>query len=595
MSTIRTTDLDFNNIKNSLKEFFQQQDEFKDYNFEASGLSNILDVLAYNTHYQALFVNYALNESYLSTAQLRSSLVSIAEALGYIPRSRTASTALVNLTVNLSSLTTQPSSIEINKGKKFSGSFDGFEFEFTTQEDVIAFNVGGLYQFETLAGSNDIPIKEGVNKTKTFIVGSYEENETYVIPDVNLDTSTVVVKVFPQGETEQFTEFTNIARATELSSQSTLYTLRESPNGYYEINFGDGNALGQLPTSGDRVVVEYVSSSGGAANGVQVFTANSPFVFNSVEYNIDVVTINPSSGGAEKEERESIRRNAPFRYAAQNRMVTATDYSSLILREYGSFIRDIIAWGGEENVFREFGVTFVSVLFNNDVPESTQQTIRDQIVSLVEDFAVITFDVRFSEPELTYLELTTTFVYDPEVSVTTLASTESSIRAAIAAYSDTNINLFNGVYRRSNLLTQIDDVSAGVKNSATTARMQKRQNVSLTSLNTFISEFPVQIGATITSDTFTQNGRRVLLRSTNGSTVQVVDQSTGDVVVDLIGQVSQTEGTVSITGLRVDGLLEGVPYLRIYAEPANQSYIGVGQKNILVYDPTRSTVDGFIE
>jgi hypothetical protein len=595
-TTIRSTELDFERLKNGLKEFLKQKDEFKDYNFEASGLNNILDVLAYNTHYQALVANFALNESYLNTAQLRSSLVSIAEALGYIPRSRTASVAQVNLSVDLSALSNQPSSVELLKGTKFLGSFDDTEYLFTTQEDLIAFNNAGVYQFQTSEGSTDINIVEGTNKTRTFIVGSYEENETYVIPDENMDTSTVMVKVFPKNETEQFTKYSNISSASSLSATSTLFTLRESPNGFYEINFGDGNALGVLPNPGDRVVVEYVASNGEEANGVQVFTAQSQFEYNSVSYPLVISTVNVSGGGAEKESEESIRRNAPFRYSAQNRMVTANDYSSLILREYGSYIRDIVSWGGEENEFPEFGVTFVCILFNDDVPEATQQTIQSQIESLVEDFAVITFNVRFADPEETYLQLETTFVYDPSVSTTTLETTESLVRSAIASYTDTNINLFNGVYRRSNLLTEIDDVSAGVKNSATTATMYKRVDVFVTdTLNTFTIRFPTSIGTTLTSDTFVQNGNRVALSSTDGETVQVVNQTTGETVIDLVGQINRSTGTVQITGLDIDELTQGVPYLRIFTTPSNQSYIPAKQSNILIYDSERSRVQGSIE
>ena len=594
-TTIRSTDLDFTRIKNNLKEYLKQKDEFKDYNFEASGLSNILDVLAYNTHYQALLANFALNESYLNTAQLRSSLVSIAETLGYIPRSNTAAVGQVNLSVNLGALANQPSSIELLKGTKFGGTFDDLDFTFSTQEDLIAFNENGIYNFLTADGSPNISIVEGINRTKTFIVGSYAENETYVIPDENMDTSTVVVKVYTQNETELFTEYTNIISASTLSEQSALYTLRESPNGLYEINFGDGGALGKLPSAGDRIVVEYVATVGTLANGVQVFVPESSFTYNSVSYPLFTTTTNVAAGGAGKESEESIRRNAPFRYASQNRMVTATDYSSLILREYSSYIRDIISWGGEENEFREFGVTFVCVLFNDDVPEATQQTVLDGITSLVEDFAVITFNVKFADPELTYLELNTSFVYDPSTSFTTLEATESAVRASIADYAEEVLGLFGGVYRRSNLLSQVDDVSEGVKNSATEVTMHKRVEVSTTNVNTFTTRFPTAITGTIISDPFVYDGQTAVLQSTDGTTVQIVSQTTGNTIIDLIGQVVQTTGAVSITGLQIDSLTSGVPYLRIYASPQSQSYIVAQQSNVLIYDDERSKVKGSIE
>ena len=196
-TTIKSTALDFTAIKNNLKTFLADKPEFADYNFEASGLSNILDVLAYNTHYNALTANFALNESFLGTAQLRSSLVSLAEGIGYIPDSKTSSKAIVNLSMNLSGVSGRPTIIQIASGFKFNATVDDTDYVFQTQVDLSATDDGaGIYELKTSTGSEDIDIFEGTSRVKTFLASKSEENAVYVIPDELLDIETAVVRVY---------------------------------------------------------------------------------------------------------------------------------------------------------------------------------------------------------------------------------------------------------------------------------------------------------------------------------------------------------------------------------------------------------------
>lgn len=196
-TTISSTELDFNSIKTSLKNFLAAKDEFNDYNFEGAGLNNLLDVLAYNTHYNGLIANFALNESYLSTAQMRSSLVSIAEGIGYIPKSKVASFASVQLSVNVGALANRPVTLSLPSGTKFTSTVDDITYTFQTTQTVTGTDNGyGLYQMLTIDGSNKITIKEGTAKVKTFFVGADSLDDVYVIPDKSIDTETAVVKVF---------------------------------------------------------------------------------------------------------------------------------------------------------------------------------------------------------------------------------------------------------------------------------------------------------------------------------------------------------------------------------------------------------------
>src|SRR6056300_775232 len=254
-TTIKSTELDFDTIKNNLKLFLAQKLEFADYNFEASGISNILDVLAYNTHYNGLIANFALNESFLSTAQLTPSVVSHAESLGYIPDSRTSASAVVQMSINFGAVASVQNPINIAAGHKFTATVNDITYTFQTQEQITALNDGkGFYQFKTLNGNSNITVIEGSQKTKTFIVGPYSENPTYIIPDANLDLTTATVTLYTSPNSTTGITYSNILDVQEINSQSRIFIMRETPNGFYELTFGDGNTLGVVPDTGNRVV-----------------------------------------------------------------------------------------------------------------------------------------------------------------------------------------------------------------------------------------------------------------------------------------------------------------------------------------------------
>ena len=299
-TTIKSTALDFDAIKNNLKTFLAQKDEFADYNFEASGLSNILDVLAYNTHYNGLTANFALNESFLGTAQLRSSLVSLAEGIGYIPDSMNSAQALINISLNLSGVTDRTSTVQIESGFKFNATVDGIDYVFQTQEDITAeedSNGNGLYKFKTATGDTNSKVLEGTERVKTFLVSRAEDNEVYMIPDKNMDTSTAIVRVYEQPSSSVFLPYTNITNANTISSNSTLYILKESPNGLFELSFGNGDTLGQAPKTGSKVTVTYLASSGAEANTAKVFEPQTTVSVAGSNYDLTVSTVSKAVGG----------------------------------------------------------------------------------------------------------------------------------------------------------------------------------------------------------------------------------------------------------------------------------------------------------
>ena len=364
-TTVQNTKLDFDNIKNSLKTYFAQQPEFEDYNFEASGLSNILDVLAYNTHYNALTANFALNEAFLSTAQLRSSVVSHAATLGYVPRSRTSSRAEVNLSLNLSGVAGRPGSVVIGAGTTFTADAGDTTYTFRTIEDYTATDDGdGFYQFLNANGESTIQIFEGSEKTKTFYVGEVGERQLYVIQDEAIDTTTAAVYVYDTPSSSNFVTYTPITNAVSVNSLSRYYQISEAPNGFYELNFGDGISFGKSPEAGNKIEVVYLSCVGAAANNASLFSPTNTVSVAGSNYALNVTTIANSGVGGARQSIESVRQNAPIAFAAQQRLVTAEDYRAVIQRNYAT-VTDAIAWGGEDNVPANFGKVYVSLVFED--------------------------------------------------------------------------------------------------------------------------------------------------------------------------------------------------------------------------------------
>lgn len=473
-TTIRSSALDFNNIKNNLKTYLANQDQFRDYNFEASALSNILDVLAYNTHLNALLANFALNESFLGTAQLRSSVVSLAEGIGYIPDTDTASQARVRIYFTTTT-TPRDAIIALPAYTKFTASIDDVAYTFQTIETYYATDDGtGFYEFKTAAGSNQIPIYEGTLKLKTFVVGEYADNPVYVIPETNIDADTVSVNVYESATSSVATTYNNILNATTISAQSTVYILKETPNGFFELSFGDGETFGVAPSAGNRIEVRYLTTNASAANGAAVFTPVTQLIAGNVTATLNVTTYVNSVGGDVKETIESIRKNAPFQYATQNRMVTAEDYSSLILRNYSALIKDIVSWGGEDALDPEFGAVFVSILFEDDVTLASRNSTKTQILELARQLAVVSFNLRFNDPVTTYVELDIFYQINPKLTDQTINAVNTTVRNTVTNYFETNTGKFKQSFRRSNLLSLVDDVSLAVLSSRANVRMQQR-------------------------------------------------------------------------------------------------------------------------
>ena len=597
-TTISSTSLDINSIKSNLKTSLRDSGEFNDYDFSASGLSTILDVLAYNTHYNGLIANFALNESFLSTAQLRSSVLSLAEGIGYVANSRNAAQAIINLSLNLSGVANAPSKIQINENFRFTTQIDDQTYTFQTREDLSAIGVNGVYNFSTIDNNTNIKIVEGSNKTKTFLALQSTDNPIYVIPDRNLDLSTVVVRVFEEPTSSSFTTYSNLSTASVINENSTLYILREAPNGFFELSFGNGVTLGTAPKVGSRISLEYLSVNGRDANSGKVFAPLNSVNVNGTNYPVTVATISESAGGSSKETLGSIRKNAPFQYASQNRMVTASDYAALILKNYSSFIDDIQSFGGEDALEPEYGVVFVSILFKkkpngDDLEIETQTSVKEDILELADQLSVASFFVKFVDPTTTFIEVNTFFQFNDNLTTESRNTIETNVNTEISNYFSANTGKFNQSFRRSNLLALVDDSSPAVLSSRQEIKMQRRFTPTLTAVQTHKLRYaaaiadPDDVFYRVTSETFNFGGNPCLIRNRlNSNILELLDTSSNTIIIDNLG--SYEGDTITVVGLQVDSISGSNSFVKLSATPANQSAISPLRQDVIRLDGDKS-------
>ena len=595
-TTIQSTDLDFDTIKTRLKDYFKRQSEFNDYDFEAAGLSNILDVLAYNTHFNGLITNFALNESFLNTAQLRSSIISHAEALGYVPRSYASALAKLTLTISISS-TNRPTLITLPRNTQFTTSLDSVSYTFQTREVYTAApDANGLYTFKTSEGSSEIPVYEGTEKTKTFFVGETADEQIYVIPDLTMDTTTIRVRVFDTSVSATFDTYTNISKATRITATSTHYQIKEVPNGYYEIIFGDGLSTGKAPVAGNKIVIDYLSTKGPEANGASIFSTTA-----QVEgVNLVNVTSSAAAGGSFREGIESIRQNAPIYFTSQRRMVTAEDYTAQILTNYGSYIDDVASWGGADNDPPVYGRVYVSLKFKSDVDAATQLDVKSRIITeLTNNFAVASIDTEFVDPQTTYFEILTTFNFDPDLTSRTSGATQNLLQETINTYFSNNLQKFAGVFRRSNLLTLLDDVDESVLNTRMDIKVQQRFTPTIGVARNYQINYPVSLADVssteriVTSSRFTFNSKTCSIRSRfNSTTLEIVNTADG-IEVDNIGAYNPSSGRIDLVGFNPTAVEGDV--IKISSKPANQSTIRPLRATVLDIDTVASKATAVLD
>jgi hypothetical protein len=601
-TTTKSTDLDFDNIKARLKDYLKKQPQFNAYDFEAAGLSNILDVLAYNSHINALNANFALNESFLSTAQLRSSVVSHAQTLGYEIRSTTSSRAIVNLSLNLTGVPGRPITITLPKGTVFTSSVDGVTYTFRTLEEYSARDNGsGSYVFLTNAASNGIPIFEGVEKTKTFIVGQKDERQIYVIPDDTIDKSTAIVRVYSSVTSSNYTTYFPLSQAVIIDENAKFFSINEVPNGYYELNFGDGTSFGKSPEPGEKIVITYLSSKGAAANNATVFNPNNQIRINGIDYVLTTVTAGESTGGASRQSIESIRQLAPIAYASQKRLVTSLDYKAMIETNF-SQVREAAIWSGDQNIPIDYGAVYISLNYAANTAAATKQAIKDAIVNnFTNNLSVMSMTPKFVEPIDVWLSLNVQFNFDPALTGNTAATTEVNVFKFIQNYFNTNLSTFNAVFRKSNLATEIDAFDPSILSTRMDIKVQMRQVIDTSIVNTFDLEYPCKIADPddvfwrIQSTTFEYKAKVARIQNRlNSNSLSIIDLA-GNILLDNVGSYNKATGKVSIVGFKPTRMTNGGNTIRIDVIPAVEGTIKPLRNYILKFEADKSSTSAVVD
>ena len=453
---LNISQLDFDAIKANLKTFLSNQSQFKDYDFEGSGMSVLLDLLAYNTHYLSYNANILANEMFIDTADLRNSIVSLAKALGYTPNSPTAAYADINLVVNNAT----GASLTMDTGTRFTTSVDGTSYSFVTIDDHTITPVDGVYTF------SNIKIYEGTYITFSYTNNASDVDQRFIIPSANADLSTLKVTVQNSAGDTTTSTYTKATSITELNGNSKVYFLQEAEDGKFEIYFGDG-VIGKSLDDGNIVRLKYVVTNKTAANGASSFT-----LAGNIEGFSDVtLTVNSNAAnGADAESNASIKFNAPKSYAAQDRAVTIEDYKAKV-REIYANTKSISAWGGEDAETPSYGRVFISI--NPKSGSNLTETTKNSIVTELKRFSVASVTPVIVDPETTSLLLTSTVMYDEKSTTKTAATLKTDVTNALTNYNDNTLNQFDNIFRYSKALELIDDADSSILSNITTLRIRK--------------------------------------------------------------------------------------------------------------------------
>ena len=454
---IQVSELDFDQIKTNLKNFLKGQNQFSDYDFEGSGLSVLLDVLAYNTHYNALYTNLAVNEMFLDSASKRASVVSIAKSLGYTPQSATSARAIVNMEVTNPGST--PYSLTLPQYSPFSTVIDGKSYTFYNTSDVTIIPPNGIYTFTNLE------LVEGTPLNFKYTVA---DGQQYIIPNSNADISTLRVRVQESSSSDFFTTFIPATSLVQLASDSNVFFTKEIDNGLYEIVFGDGVVSSAL-SNGNIVHLDYFITKGSVANGARQFLYGGSNLISGVPV---ITTVTPASGGSEAETIDSIKYNAPRLYAAQNRAVTPDDYKALI---YGAFpyIKSVSVWGGEDNNPPIYGRTYICAK-PTDAIKLTNQQKSDITTTLLSSRNVVSITPIIVDPEYINIALEVTAYYNDRKTTKTASQIATLVTDTIFAYDNANLQKFDGVFRYSQLSRLIDLSDPSIVSNITTVLLRRK-------------------------------------------------------------------------------------------------------------------------
>jgi len=547
---INISELDFDNIKSSLKDYLKGQDQFTDYDFEGSAINVLLDILAYNTHYNAMYTNLAVNEMFLDSASKRDSVVSIANNYGYLPLSKACAKANISMTVGVGVSTANILSIPTST--PFTSSINGVDYAFYTRSETVGVSNGTNFVFDR------IEIFEGTPVTEKFTVFA---NSSIVLQNINIDTNTIRVTIQDIANSFSSSVYIYSEKMIGLVPTSEIYFIKEVEGGLYQIYFGKDN-LGKEPGIGSVVTVDYIVTGGSTGNGVALFTYAGPNLPNAPTISV----LNIATGGRDAEKIDEIKYNVSHKYKIQDRAVTASDYIDIIQTAYPD-IDAINCWGGETMSPPIYGRIYISIKPKTSLFLSSSE--KNYIIeSIIAPKSMLGISPILIDPIYTTVEINSTVYYDPNSSSKSSTQLTDLVRQTIVDYNNLSLQKFDGVLRYSRLIGAIDDADTSIINNITTIKLRRIIDTVFNST----TKYNVDIGNRIYS-----SGVPVEAVMTNafyiddsGTKYYIDDDALGNlrlfyynpldyskVFTNLkIGTVNYTAGTISITNLFVTGVAE---------------------------------------
>jgi hypothetical protein len=569
---LNVSELDFHQIKTNLKDFLKGQTEFDDYNFEGSTINAILDVLAYTTHYNAFNANMAVNETFLDTAQLRSSVVSHAKLLGYTPRSAYAPRANVDILVNAPADPTWMVNADgtykimlMERGTIYKTIIDSNTYNFVNTKTLAIPREGGIYKFE------NVELIQGQYKTTEY---TYDKNtaERFTLPYDNAVTSSLIVTVYESKNSSEFDSYTLSTNLVDIDSTINAYWLQEGKDGFYDVYFGDG-IIGKSLVGGNVIKLEYVVTEGNKANGASIFSLVGTITGNN---DVTISVIDSASGGSFGEDIESIKFNAPLGFVAQNRAVTPDDYKTIIQTNFAN-IRAITVWGGEDNEPPDYGKVYVTIAPKDAevLSYSDKEYIKAQYLKPKN---VVSITPVIIDPTYTYIHMDVYFKYNPNTTNDDVDSLQEKVRATLAAYQENDLKRFDGVFRYSTVLNHIDETDFSIINSYARVYMKKRFVPTLGAETKYELIFASPILKTtsntpiISSTEFTYSGQTCILLDVLGTDgiriINIVSTADSSIIYNAIGYIDEAAGKIILNGFTPTAITDSsVDYIEITVSP----------------------------
>ena len=569
---LRITELDFDTIKTNLQNFLKAQTEFADYNFDGAGLSVLLDILSYNTHYNAMLVHLQANEQFIDTAIKRASVVSIAKTLGYVPRSTICSRVNLKLIVTPSEMSPAPT-LTIDPSVNFTTTINNVAYTFNVETTQTVALKNGKYTFD------NVSILEGTRLTNAFSITSDLVNGPLTLPVNNIDVNTLLVAVRTSINDYTTKMFTRITSIVDILPTSNVFWVEEGTDGNYDIVFGDNN-IGQALTVGNIVSISYIASNGSAPNGANIFSLNGTV---GGESNVAIQLLNAAGAGAEKETIDEIRFNAPKFNATRNRVVTAQDYKSLILDNLSS-AKSVVVWGGEDNVPPVYGKVFITV----DPKDGYVITDNDKnfiLNTVLKPRNVMAIQAEFVDPEFLYIGFNVVVSFDPNTTNYTATDIVALVQNQISSYFATNLSTLDKTFFFSQFADSLTAINSSIVGVLIDMKLQQR----ITQIRSFNTTNNLQFLASlepgsIHSSIFVSmvNGLsfNVYLQDfpndsipnpTGSGTIKLLDSVTNNILVNNIGTVDYGKGVMSFSALNITAYLGNITDVRINATPQSLS------------------------